>query len=521
MKITPENATMVPVKIVSLLLFAFLMTTTQAVAKPWGAKGYPIYPVKFVRPGVTYNPPIVLHSGKNEHHFLVFEVNGATPDNLVIGFTSKDSTPIPEWETWQILPVPTDLPVRFYEDGLVPLKSQLAIPQSPLHVGINLKIPATQTSGNSSFELIFQNGSKWVSQPVNLTVWRFCLPDDLPVTLMGVLWPNKNWLSRYASGGYDAIFDAYLKAMREYKFNAVNVFPLPPEEVAAGRAISQYPEFLRRLNLIVRDLKYRYFRLPTLPGARGLGLPGNQFKTNAEKYYSALLNYLKQEGWASRALVKLWDEPKTQDFATAAQAYGIVKTIAPEFRMECAGGIPSKNLANVVDNWAVYGLNYKPQELAPFRVSGKELWLYANKLHGPSQPPVCQRSIGLYVFAYDFAGYLLWGVNYWPKDVWSNPPGDADSSRRGAFYYPDPKTGMPLPNLRLEAFRRGWEDYQYLSLLAQAVSQGVLPQEALNGTKNKLAGLIGDIEQLSPSASWNDLETFRLEVGALLDQAAD
>lgn len=516
MRSTTQKAMTISVKLVAFLLFVFLVTSSQASAKLWGDKGYPIYPVKFGRAG--QNNPITIQSGKNEHHFLIFEVSEVTPDNLIIDLVARDSAPIPELETWQLLPVPTNLPDRFFDDGLVPLNSQLTIPQNPFYVAISLKIPATQPNGKSTYELIFRNGSQWVSQPLNLRVWRFCLSDDLPITNMGVFWPNKSWLSGYASDGYEAIFDAYLKAMRQYKFNAVNVFPLPADEVAAGSPITQYPNFLSRLNLVMEKLKYRYFRLPKLDGAKSVGLPGNQFQENAEKYYSALLDYLKQEGWASKALVKLWDEPNPEDYATVALTYRIVKTIAPEFRMECSGGIPSLDLANAIDAWALYGLNYDFEQLAPLRAGGKELWLYANKLHGPSRPPVCQRSIGLYVFAYDFSGYLLWGVNYWPQDVWSNPPGDADSSRRGAFYYPDPRSGMPLPTLRLEALRRGWEDYQYLSLLAQSVAQGVVSQKTLTKTRNKLASLIGDIKKLSPPANWNDLEKFRLELGALLDQ---
>jgi hypothetical protein len=129
--------------------------------------------------------------------------------------------------------------------------------------------------------------------------------------------------------------------------------------------------------------------------------------------------------------------------------------------------------------------------------------------------------IGWYLFRYNMAGYLFWGMNVWRVDPWRNPPGREDHARRGVFYYPDPGTGMPLPTLRLESVRRGFEDYQYLQLVAEAARQGRIPPQIFKRLESRMLSLTtkGRRNLFPGKVSWIELENLRLEMGEALDRA--
>lgn len=74
---------------------------------------------------------------------------------------------------------------------------------------------------------------------------------------------------------------------------------------------------------------------------------------------------------------------------------------------------------------------------------------------------------------YGLTGYLHWGFNYWPEDVrydpfeCSNTPNVAFNGiyPSGDAYIVYPGDEGPLLGMRLEAQRRGAEDYELLLLL--------------------------------------------------------
>jgi hypothetical protein len=78
---------------------------------------------------------------------------------------------------------------------------------------------------------------------------------------------------------------------------------------------------------------------------------------------------------------------------------------------------------------------------------------------------------------------------------------------------------MPLPTLRLEAMRRGWEDYQYLVLLQKAAMQGKVEAAAYALIQEKITAVAGNLKNDNPKVSWQQLEDLRLQIGELLDRA--
>ena len=134
-----------------------------------------------------------------------------------------------------------------------------------------------------------------------------------------------------------------------------------------------------------------------------------------------------------------------------------------------------------------------------------------------THPSVHQRLIGWNLFAYGLTGYYFWAANYWGDDPWSVPSGPGSSIRRGGtLYYPHPRTGMPLPILRREACRRGFQDYQYLVQFTEAHRQGKIPPQRYAKIARRIDqyGKFGRWDQVK----WGDLEDVRAQIGVLLSK---
>ncbi len=511
----------------------YLPLSAQAGAMPaWGAQGYPLSRLELLERGGQGNP-LSVKSAKNEYFLLLFELPGVQANTLTLEVKGKSGSHNLDTQVFQLRPVPGNLPQKFYWDGLVPLNSDLVYPDEPLKVVVRIKVRTGHPHGIFPYELIFRSGKRWGRQPLDLQVWKFALADDLPITILANLWPKQEWFKRYGVASpeaYERVAAAYLRSLREYKVNAIAGFcPFPAEEVAKGRPVTDFPQYTRMLDQVVQ-MGYRYFRLPLLPGAKKVGQPGSRFKEKAAEYYGAFSRYLKAKGWTNKAIVKIWDEPKVMEFPRVVQAYGIVKGSFPEFRTESSGFSPEPDMARVINIWAVHKPFYDPGKIAGARRQGQEIWLYANVLHGPALPPTYQRLTSWYLYRNGFTGYILWAVNYWVVDPWTTPPTPGakqqhgDFYRRGTFYYPHPKTGMPLPTLRLETLRLSWQDYQYFTLLEKAAQQGRLPQAQFKNFQQSLAALTGDLRTPEPKASagtrWGEMEALRQKIGEWLHTAA-
>jgi Domain of unknown function (DUF4091) len=485
---------------------------------------YPLYRLNFGA-GATAKP-IKIVGACGEHLMLLFEVS-KTKDRSLTVILKGAPGPTLRLKAYLAPPLSGAPGQGTLYDALLPLEQASPSSQDSSHIAVVLEIPIGYPVGGRHCDLVFRVDGKDIHQPLDLQVWRFTLPMDLPVTVLGNLWPQRKWFSRYNVKGDEAFVNtiaAYLKFLRSYKINAIgNFYPVPVNELVRGRSLADFPQYLRLLDQAMA-LGYRYFRLPTLPDANHIGTPNNLFERYAKDYYSHMAEFVKSRHLLSRALVKVWDEPKPVDFPRVAKAYGLVKATAPDLITESAGRTPDPSLAHFINIWAVYNAFFEPKKVAADRRAGQKIWLYANLLHGVDKPAVCQRLVGWYLFRSGCSGYLLWSVNYWPHDPWTTPPaGGAEGGflRRGTLVYPHPSTGLPLPTLRLEAMRRGWEDYQYLVLLKEAAEQGKVDPAAYARIEKQVAVITGDLRNNNPKVSWQQLEDLRLQIGTLLDPVSE
>jgi hypothetical protein len=472
---------------------------------------------------ITTVPIVRLAGGQNEHLILKFQIRRAHLSTCQIKIEGNGLFNQKNIDIYQLTCAPPG--GGFQSDALIPWPQRIAALDDVFDIWVTIKIPTHMPAGVYHGALTFIDGKLIYKQPLELRVWDFVLPPDIPIPIMANCFTKPKQYGRYGGNSqeqFDQKVRSYLRSMREYKINALgNFYPFPVKQFLKDKKVENFPEYEHFLQYVVHDLNYRFFRIPLLSGAREIGEPGNDWPAMAKIYYPLFTDYLRRHHLESQAFIKVVDEPSPQEYPKVIKAYRLIKSLVPNIRTESAGRAPNPNFAKIIDIWVSYAKSYDPQAIAQARRMGQEVWLYANKLHGIDQPLVNQRLIGWYLYRYKFQGYFFWAMDNWKEDPWTSTfMGRGVNLLRGTFYYPHPKTGMPIPTTRLESLRRGWEDYQYLDLLAKAAKKGQVRPEEYRQIMQRVDAVTEGLKILAPRISWAELEELRLRIGELLDRAA-
>jgi hypothetical protein len=471
-----------------------------------------------LRTGQQTGAPLKVRAARNEYLSLTFQISGADPASLQV-LTPK--TGKIAYKVYQAAPAPLSSAASS-ADALIPLE-QGAIPARSLQIWATFKVPPDLAKGVYSHDLVFQDHNGTFRQPVELQVWNFVLPEDLPITIMGNLWGERDWFARYGvktEAQYNTVLKDYLRSMREYKFNALGPFLFP--RIKGGEDFSKYDQIL---DYALNHLKYQYFLLPMARiNKQNLGQTKDRFLQETQEYYPRILEYLRRHRWENRAINQVVDEPLQPYYPAVYELYARSKELAPPVKTLCTGKEPDPRLAKVINIWALTPRFFDPAKAAAAKGQGQEIWLYANRLHTLNHPRTEPRLIGWFLYQYQFSGYYFWGVNDWRQDPWTVESGKIDRWRRGSFYYPQSRTGAPLASTRLEALRQGFQDYQYLVLLDQARARGKVPLAAYEAVRQRVASLTRDFHPWMPLGlariTMTELEGARQQIGELLDKAS-
>lgn len=497
-----------------LLLGHFLFMAPERVAAA-SREDLPVFKL-LLSPGQATGEPIRLKAAKNEIISLYFQLKGGNLGS--IRAENGGNQEVITWKFYQVLKAPKNSPAP---DVLIPLAQNLQPSPEARDIWASGRVNTAASAGMHQTDLIFSDGNAAFRQPVHIEVWKFSLPDDLPITILGSIYSNRAWFERYGiknSEEHDSIIKQYAALMRDYKFNALgSVLNLPVNQIAAGKSVNAFQHFKQSLNYFINTLGYKYFFLPVLPRVSQSNPSYSTYLDKAKKYYGTIADYLKKNQWENHAIVYLWDEPKPQEYPAVKEIYATVKGSAPKLKTMMAGRTPVPLLAEVVDIWVMHANFFDPAAIQMATRSGQQVWLYANKLHGQDVPLVYQRAIGWFLFRYQFPGYFFWGVNYWPHDPWTNPAGAQDYFRRGTLFYPHPKTGAPCPSVRLEAIRQGFQDFLYLQKFAEASNQGKIAPGVYQEINSRVEGITQNLKNVEVKASMKDLEAIRLKIGEALN----
>lgn len=247
---------------------------------------------------------------------------------------------------------------------------------------------------------------------------------------------------------------------------------------------------------------------PDAPRPGSFWVPEAAAGADERQYYRQLQEHLRAKGWLDRSIRFLRDEPLLQDFVSIRAAGRLMREAAPDIptmvtepwndRLAPVTTIFCPDIFSLGD--AMPGLpfffrdghpiiesqlNANPRQYRAAARRGSASWLYscnsAQLLDIPNvfidSPANAQRAIGWLLFRYDFRGFLYWHVNaaysIGPARPWTDQF-NIHTHGDGTLFYPG-RAGdwwlereTPIVSLRMKLLREGFEDYEYLKLLAAA-----------------------------------------------------
>ncbi len=506
--------------ILSLVALMGIVGWRSLASSPHEALGRPAVSLDLT--ATTREPgKIKLAGAGNEHLFFLVEVEGASPSLQAALENRVDSF---EGNFFQVVTVPPQAVGTTPPDALLPLGEEYPGPD-PLPLWVSLKIAPTCPPGTHTLNLIITDRGKHIRLPLEVKVFRFVLPQDLPLTIFAGFWHQPGIWPQFGVHGRDQevrVIKSYYRSLRDYKVNALGgSYPLPLNRIHPGQRIEEFTTYHGLLRYALDELNFTYGQIPKLRGWQAAGQPESPFVRQVQVFYPCYHDYLRRHGWENRTLNYLIDEPRQRQYEAVVQAYAQAKSLLPQVKSLSAGWYPRPDFARVIDIWTYQAAHFRENDQEQGRRQGQEAWLYANRLHSIGHPLSHPRLIGWLLYRYQFSGYLLWGVNFWPRNPWTNALGPGDYQRRGTFYYPHPQTGLPVPTIRLEALRRGFQDYQYFLLLDQACRRGLISPEKQAALQARIRGFTENLPRNPFPVSMAQLEEVRLEIGHLLDRTQD
>ncbi|MFC1582506.1 glycoside hydrolase domain-containing protein, partial [Planctomycetota bacterium] len=232
-----------------------------------------------------------------------------------------------------------------------------------------------------------------------------------------------------------------------------------------------------------------------------------QWKKNLAEFITAMTAHLKEKGWLENAIYYSIDEAARKEWPSCKMIYKLIKDIEPDLTILQTLNEPkaTQELSKFADIINVNVRQYYKARVPELQKEGLETWWYVccwpneNPNLFIEYPGIDPRIIGWMTWKYKTTGMVYWQTMAWGK-AFDNMGGkkyiDTIKSKwntvsfgryngDGNLFYPGPD-GKILCTMRLEGYRDGLEDYEYLMLLKRAVEAGKLEGPALERAKQIL-----------------------------------
>jgi hypothetical protein len=370
---------------------------------------------------------------------------------------------------------------------------------------IDVYIPKHVIPGKYKGKVIVINSEGFEKEiPIDLTVWDFILPDG-PTHRNHFGHFNK--ITKFfdvnpGSKKFREIEMKYCKILSSHRINP----PIPNNllpEVNDDGSLKIIPERHARLEKFINNLNVTDFQIPKSPFFKlAVSALTSDYKKisdeqrrKTEIYYSDFYSYLKENGWAKRAYLYMWDEPNSIKNYEQVRAIGeIVHQAVPDIkRLVVEQTYPHDpswpELDPAIDIWCTLWSFIDRESINKMISKGDEVWSYTAMVQQspPYHPnyeqlkeydppywhidrPVIEYRIPTWInWQYNISGLLYWTTIFDVKDQWYHPVFVHKHHYNGGGYllYPGTRCGVegPLPSIRLKNIRDGMEDYEYFSIL--------------------------------------------------------
>ncbi|MFH0764085.1 MAG: glycoside hydrolase domain-containing protein [Candidatus Omnitrophota bacterium] len=325
-----------------------------------------------------------------------------------------------------------------------------------------------------------------VTIPVEVTVYNFTLPAAGTLKTAFDFYPHIT-SSRYPRKEYESdaqykyrigeLNDRYMVDMLKYRIDPI---------------LNMDPASDTDLNMVERYKKYGLNNFAI--GKRG-GTFNNNWPKSDEGIEALLPLYrtygevLKLNKMIDSQYIYTWDESDIGNPRIAKICSMIHRAYPALKNMVCYHGFwdPEKDSewGKDIDIWCFGIGDYNMTKIEKLRKLGMEMWVYVSGPGGSGNPNLAIdfdaidcRIIPWLCWKYDIKGFLYWCVNWWP---FADPFKSAANTKwnqngNGLLYYPG--ENGPIASLRLEIFRDGMEDYEYIAMLNDKLK--ILKQDNTN-----------------------------------------
>nr|MDQ2732917.1 DUF4091 domain-containing protein [Armatimonadota bacterium] len=215
--------------------------------------------------------------------------------------------------------------------------------------------------------------------------------------------------------------------------------------------------------------------------------PAPAAQPEATGRFRLLGQHLHDRGWDDRFYFYRFDEPGADAIPRLQRLCDYVHAAAPNIKILLTGFHPGfQQFAGRIGIWVPHINQFDPAFMDERRAAGDEIWMYVCiATVGTTYPDVwridwtgtAHRAIGHWLWRNQCSGFLYWCVDYWTQglhkgfDLLDEPMAFPGGNGDGFLFYPDPAGGDPLPSIRVELMRDGFQDYDLLQLLQDKTMQ--------------------------------------------------
>ncbi len=377
----------------------------------------------------------------------------------------------------------------------------------PVWITLTVPIDAAAAIYTASAKITARDDETTITAdiPLTLTVYPVTLDTTrLWVTNWFVLhWPHMSISPEPESDEYYALLRRYARNMAEHRQNVALISPLALTQFGvndAGELTFDFSRFDQWVRIFQEEGVIGRIEGGHIGGRVGgwesdfgvsvrivrdgavvseQAAPDSETAKNFySRFFPALVEHLKENGWLDTYLQHLADEPIACNIDSYRALAALARDYAPELKIVEANH--HKDLVGAIDVW-VPQLNYLHENFEHYRerqAAGDEVWFYtcvfpqgeyANRFI--EQPLLKTRLLHWINFKYGITGYLHWGYNHWTQD---HPATHTTRPHGGPPYLPAgdpwivyPGADGPLDSIRFEAMRDGIADHELLCRLAE------------------------------------------------------
>ncbi len=356
-------------------------------------------------------------------------------------------------------------------DPLLPT-SQQDLPAGQTSVAwLTLRLPRGTAPGTYRGKALLSGGVA-AEVPITVRAYGFDLPERPRLRTISRIWqhhPNQLDLFRRNVAEHRAGGSSYLGGIKVTREGDKLVVDTAGLRDAIAQNLKPYgAEVFNIPNVFLGDASGLYAKDGKWQG----------YEVFSPEFDRAFGDYCKQVGDAVRAegvmdyaLWQIWDEPHGDMLPKCLHLAKLVKAAVPDARIYLTTGVKAE-LLDLVGIWNLpWPSTWDAAQVAEARRHGAAIWAYDNSLYAldVADSALLLRAFPWRLRRYDIQGVEWWSVSRWRSDPWQEPNQYEPQNGGGIFLYPGPeRQGPPIDSIRWEMYREGVEDYDLLTLLAEA-----------------------------------------------------